>query len=196
MRAKQVGWVVAGAFVAIGATIGIAGAQQGEGAGPPADVGTQRDVNMTPQQMVGQAQGIVSKMSADKAQVQKMLTSARETNDVVKQLCLDEKLSEIGSVKTSAEKRVQEITREAGRAADDKGAEDKLRHAFTVMKVLEDRAAALVTEARQCIGEETGEIGESSVTVEVDPNMTPGDPSEFPRGEENNTPPILSSPVQ
>jgi hypothetical protein len=62
-----------------------------------------------------------------------------------------------------------------------------------VVLVLNERVNTLVTEANQCIGEETGFVGESIVTVEVEgvPNV---DPSEHPTTTVVNQPPVVTIP--
>jgi hypothetical protein len=70
---------------------------------------------------------------------------------------------------------------------------ERSKHQFTVLQVLRERVTTLVSEANQCIGEETGFVGESNVTVEVDPNIPDTDPSEFPTDPIISNPPILSS---
>jgi len=57
--------------------------------------------------------------------------------------------------------------------------------------VLNERVNALVSEANQCIGEETGFVGESAVTVQVEgvPNV---DPSEPPTAPVVNPSPVVS----
>jgi hypothetical protein len=59
--------------------------------------------------------------------------------------------------------------------------------------VLKDRVGTLVSEANQCIGEETGFVGESVVTVEVE-GVPDTDPSEFPTDPVLSTAPIVSPP--
>jgi hypothetical protein len=56
---------------------------------------------------------------------------------------------------------------------------DRSRHDYAVVQVLRDRVKGLVIEANQCIGEETGFVGESTVTVTIDPRI-PEDPAEYP----------------
>ena len=61
--------------------------------------------------------------------------------------------------------------------------------------MLRDRVRALVSEANQCIGEETDFLGDSRVIVEIDPNIPDTDPTEFPENPLISTPPVLSSPT-
>ena len=63
------------------------------------------------------------------------------------------------------------------------------------IQVLRDRVRSLVAEANQCIGEETGFIGESQVTVQIDPTI-PDDPSAYPNDPIISQPPVIASPTQ
>ena len=60
--------------------------------------------------------------------------------------------------------------------------------------MLRERVKTLVSEANQCIGEETGFVGESKVVVDIDPGLPDTDP-DFPNDPIVTTPPVISSPV-
>ena len=63
--------------------------------------------------------------------------------------------------------------------------------------MLKDRSSALVSEANQCIGEETGFIGESTVTVTIDPSISQIPTRRISRADPLVTqPPTLSSPTK
>jgi len=70
---------------------------------------------------------------------------------------------------------------------------ERSRHQYTVVEVLKDRVTTLVSEANQCIGEETGFVGESAVTVEVE-GVPDTDPSEYPNNPVVSQPPVTSVP--
>ncbi len=109
---------------------------------------------------------------------------------MVKSLCLSDKLSQIHVAVSTASGRID--TLEAAVTHNDA---DAAKHEFTIVQVLKDRSAALVAEANQCIGEETGFIGESTVTVTIDPAIPNADPSVFPTDPVIAEPPVLSSPM-
>jgi hypothetical protein len=95
-----------------------------------------------------------------------MTAAAKDSRDVVKVLCLEDKSSQVGIALKAA------VDREASlRAATAAGSGDRARHEFTLLMVLKERVDVLISEANQCIGEETGFTGESELTVEVDPNL-------------------------
>jgi hypothetical protein len=112
---------------------------------------------------------------------------AREKRDVVKTLCLNDKLTQLNVAVTSATER-----RDALAAAAKRGDADLANHEFTIMSVLRQRADQLGTEANQCIGEEVGVVGQSSVTVDIE-DLPEEDPSEYPNVGVVVEPPACSS---
>jgi hypothetical protein len=170
-------------------TFGVAVAQN---AAPDSTVqiNSQHDENLSPQQMLQRAQQYKPAMDNDAASVQRQASEAKLKHDVVKSLCLSDKLSQIHVAASTAASRIDTLTT----AATHNDA-DRAKHEFTIIQVLKDRSAALVAEANQCIGEETGFIGESAVTVTIDPNIPDTDPSNFPMEPVLSEPPVLSSPT-
>lgn len=178
MGVKVLGLTVA---LAISSALGVAFAQDNatEPAVAPQDA---EPAAQTPQEMLTSAKGFLPIMDRGAAVVRRQLTRAREQKDVVKALCLNDKLNQIDLAIRTATDRVGGL--EAAVSANDV---ERSRHQYTVILVLRDRVNTLNSEANQCIGEETGFVGESLVTVEVE-GVPPTDPSEFP------TPPVVSNP--
>jgi len=64
-----------------------------------------------------------------------------------------------------------------------------------ILQVLKDRVDQLVKEANQCIGEEAGFIGESQVSLQVDPNIPDNNTDQLGNDPEIiSEPPVLASP--
>jgi hypothetical protein len=165
--------------LAISSGFGVAFAQ-GETA--PA-TGTQPEAApQTPQQMLAAAKAMLPAMDGVAATVRRQLSRAREQKDVVKALCLNDKLNQIDLAIRTATDRVAGLE-----AAVNSNDAERTRHQYTVIEVLQDRVNTLGSESNQCIGEETGFVGESAVTVEVE-GVPDTDPSEIP------TPPVVSNP--
>lgn len=183
-------WAVAAGITVISA-LGVAGAQTAAPAAapPPPEVGAQRDVALSPGQMSAEADNYMARMDQGASGVRAQLTQAREQRDVVKVLCLNDKLNQIDVAIRSARDRMATLKGAAGR-----NDLDRSRHEFTVIQVLRDRVQALVAEANQCIGEETGFIGDSQVTVNIDPSIPDTDPAETPDDPFVSNPPVLSEP--
>jgi hypothetical protein len=192
MRLRKTGWVVATALVLVGG-FGVAGAQPAEApppAAPPAETGAQRDVALTPEQMLAEAERNLPEMERAATVVRRQLEQAREARDVVKVLCLNDKLNQIDVATRSGRDRLTSIRSAAGR----KDA-DRTKREYTVIQVLRDRVRALLAEANQCIGEETGFVGDSRVTVEIDPSIPEEDPSAPPKDPLISIPPVIGSPT-
>jgi len=144
----------------------------------------------TPQQMRAQVQAFLPQMDQSAQTVRRQLEQAREARDVVKVLCLNDKLNQIDVAIRAARDRVPVLT-----VALDQNDTDNSRHEFAVLQVLRDRVRTLVQESNQCIGEEAGFVGESKVIVSIDPGIPSNDPTQFPSDTTVIfvTPPIVST---
>jgi hypothetical protein len=184
-------WVIAGLAAATLSGVGLAVAQDGAPDTPAArEVSGGQDVNLTPQQMLEKVKSYIPEMDKQRAIVAEQLTEAKKKKDVVKALCLDDKVKQMKLATDTAKDRVVDLT-----SAVSQNDPDRSKHEFTVIQVLRERVQTLVTEAQQCIGEETGFIGDSDITVEIDPAIPDTDPSEFPDDPLVSEPPVLSSPT-
>ncbi|HKY37427.1 MAG TPA: hypothetical protein VJN18_15905 [Polyangiaceae bacterium] len=184
-------WAIACLTAATLTGVGLAVAQDGAPpAAPTKEVSGGQDVNLTPQQMLEKVKNMIPEMEKLRATVAEQLADAKKKKDVVKALCLDDKVKQMKLATDTAKDRVVDLT-----SAVSQNDPDRSKHEFTVIQVLRERVQTLVTEAQQCIGEETGFIGESDVTVEIDPAVPDTDPSEFPDDPLVSEPPVLSSPT-
>lgn len=168
-------WVVA--FGVLAAVAGPAGAQPNNGppsgTAPPANpadgqVGFQRKTSLSPQEQLVEAQRHIGRMEGAGAGVRKMLEEARRQRDVVKTLCLNDKLSQVDVAIRSARDR-----RQQHQAAVARNDVELSNHEFTILTVLRQRTEQLVAEANQCIGEESAFVGDTKTTVQIDPQIPP-----------------------
>lgn len=201
MRLKTLKW----SLVAVGMTLSVlsvaavgssgllgAPAKRFFAAGPAASVQTEREVDLSPEQQLATAREFMTKMDHGATTVRTMLEQAQAARDVVKAMCLRDKLMQIDVAKRSGRDRV--LTLQSAVDAKDK---DRSRHEFMIMQVLRDRVEQLVKEANQCIGEELGFIGESEVTLQVNPDIPDNNPDELGSDPEviSDTP-VYVSPIQ
>jgi hypothetical protein len=171
-------WVIAFAVLGYVATAGAQpppAANTGAGTGANAgggqatgQVGFQRKTQLTPQEQMGEANKHVSRMEQASASVRKMLMEARNQRDVVRTLCLNDKLSQIDVATRSARDR-----RGALQNAVNRNDAELSNHEFTILTVLRQRVEQLVAEANQCIGEEAAFIGDTKTRVTIDPEIPP-----------------------
>ena len=185
-------WILAGALIAFAA--GPADAQPGQtqvGAGAGAGAGTtagggpaegqvgfQRRTQLSPQEEVVEGERIVARMEAAASAIRRQLAQARQARDVVKTLCLNDKLSQIDVAIRSARDRNSAL-----KAAATRSDQELSNHEFTILTVLRQRAEQLTAEANQCIGEEAAFVGETQITTTVDPTLPGDDTTQFPPSE-------------
>jgi len=156
-----------------------------------ADIQAPREVDLPPEQQTGLAKQYVLQMDQSTATVRAMLDQARAARDVVKSLCLNDKLNQIDVATRSAKDRATTL-----QSAVDGKDKDRARHEFMILQVLKDRIDQLVKESNQCIGEEAGFIGESQVSVDISPDIPQNDPSQLGADPDIvSEPPVLSSPT-
>jgi len=191
-RQSVLGFTVATAVaVLVGHGIAAAQAQNGAAQAPDATVGVSRQVTLTPAEELAQADGFLSRMDGARTTVRRQLETARAQRDVVKTLCLNDKLNQIDVAIRSARERRQSLE-----AAANRKDADLSNHEFTILSVLKQRGDQLTAEANQCIGQEAGFIGESAVTSSIDPNLPKDDPSEYPVNNLIIEPPACSSCIK
>lgn len=186
-------WAIACLAVVTLTGVGVAVAQEGAEPTPPAgtrEVKGGADVSLSPPQMLERVRTMVPQMELQRGIVVGQLAEAKRKKDVVKALCLDDKSKQMKLATDTAKDRVLDLT-----AAVSQGDGDRSKHEFTVVQVLHDRVQTLVAEAQQCIGEETGFVGNSDVIVDIDSAIPNTDPSDFPDDPLVSEPPVLSSPT-
>jgi hypothetical protein len=183
-------WAIACLSVLTLTAVGVAVAQEGRAPAPIADVSGGEDVTLSPKQMLDRVGSLVPQMEAHRATVSEQLADAKKKKDVVKALCLDDKVRQMKLATDTAKDRVIDLT-----SAVTQNDADRSKHEFTVILVLRDRVQTLVTEAQQCIGEDTGFVGNTTVITEIDPALPDTDPSDYPDDTLVSDPPVLSSPT-
>lgn len=158
---------------------------------PSAAIEAPREVDLPPEQQLSLAHTYLARMDQGTVTVRGALEQARSAKDVVKTLCLNDKLNQIDVATRSAKDRA--TTLQSAVSSHDK---DRARHEFVILQVLKDRVDQLVKEANQCIGEETGFIGESAVSLTIDPNIPDNNTDQLGHDPEIvSEPPVLASPV-
>lgn len=190
MRTRRYGWGLA-IVALLSAVYGVADAQTSKpSTGADTSVGMQRQVNLSPQEQLAQADAFVARMGVTGGSVRRMLEQARAQRDVVKTLCLNDKLNQIDVATRSAQDRRASLEQATLRKDSDLAG-----HEFTILTVLRQRVEQLGAEANQCIGEEAGFIGETKITTTVDPNLPNEDPSAYPENPIVSPPPVIASPT-
>ena len=166
-------WIATVSFV-FGAA-GSATAQPAGGDPAGAQVGFERRPQLSPQEELTQADAILARIDAAAGTVRRQLEAARAARDVVRTLCLNDKLSQVDVAIRSARDR-QQALQAAVRSND----VEMANHEFTILTVLNQRAVQQGAQANQCIGEEYAFVGQTQVTAEQDPNLPGENTTDFP----------------
>ena len=160
-------WFVTFAVLAYAASPAGAQTQQSPPPAPiDARVGFQARVNVSPEQEVAEAAGVITYINQASQIVGRRLAQARQQKDVVKTLCLNDKLSQIDVAAKTAAERLQALKAAAARN-DLEGSS----HQFIILTVLKQRNDQLVAEANQCIGQENAFLGATNIVTTVDPTL-------------------------
>jgi hypothetical protein len=178
-RRATLRWIAPATVAALGALVALsrqAAAQNADGEADlapdlaPSGVLTERRaLELAPSEAADRGKEIVDGIERSAQSIQRQLQSARRERDVVRVLCLNDKLNQVDVALRSARDRASLL-----QAAAERNDADRTRHEYTVLAVLSERVRTLVGESSQCVGEETGFIGEAEVSVSIDPNLPDG----------------------
>lgn len=151
--------------------------QGAPGGSRDASLGLQRPVGLSPDDMRRQGDQFVARIDSSSSVVRKQLEQARAERDVVKTLCLNDKLTQLDVTLRSAKERRAALESAANRRDTELSA-----HEFTILGVYRQRSERISVEANQCIGNEAGYLGDSRVDVSVAAGMPNGEPYGGPDG--------------
>lgn len=170
-------WILAFGVVALAA--GPAGAQQPATAPsapsvPDGQVSFNTNTNLSGKDMLAEADKSLGKMEGAARNIRQQLSKAREQRDVIKTLCLNDKLSQADVALKSGLERKKDL-----QAAVQQNGTELARHHFSLITILRQRSEQLTAEANQCIGEESAIIGQTSVKTDVE-EWVPPKPDDYP----------------
>lgn len=157
-------------------------------AGPEAQVDFSKKAQLSPAEQLNESTKAISAMERGGSNIRKMLEQARKERDVVKTLCLDDKLSQMDvAIRAARERR-------GGLEAAVKTKDSELSsHEFTILTVLRQRGDQLMAEANTCVGEDSAYVGQTKTTLAIDPNISQSEEAPYPITE---FPPYLTLPPQ
>jgi hypothetical protein len=158
---------------------------------PSAALADPRAGEMLPAERLERGKEIVGAIERASQSIQRELASARDDRDVVRVLCLNDKLNQVDVALRSGQDRL------AALAASVEGTDPaRSQHELTVLEVLNERVRVVVNESSQCIGEEAGFAGEAEVSVSIDPNLPAAETGSAPDALAVPPPPNISSPIE
>jgi hypothetical protein len=191
-------WAALGALSAFALGVPDSAMAQGGGASggstANAQVGFEKHPQLSPQDELTQAETILSRIDQAASTVRRQLDTARQGRDVVKSLCLSDKLSQVDVAGRSARERQAALL-----SAAQRNDSELANHEFAILTVLRQRTEQLGAEANQCIGEEVAFVGQTVVQMTTEPNLPGADETTaFPPllPPIVIAPPLLASPSQ
>jgi hypothetical protein len=158
---------------------------------PSGAVVERRTRDLSPEDKLEDGKQMVAAIQQMSQSIQRQLQSAKKDRDVVRVLCLNDKLNQVDVALRSGQDRLGALE-----AAAERKDADRCLHEYTVLVVLNDHARVLNGEASQCVGEETGFVGEAEVSVSIDPNLPDGDTGFVADPNAIPPPPNISSPIE
>jgi hypothetical protein len=123
--------------------------------------------------------------------VKAMAAAALQKKDITRLNCLNDKKQRIEAL--SKLYRESYVNAAKARAMSDTAAES---HEKDRMGILYQKIVALMTEADGCVGDEASYIGNTTVGLEIDPNIPNDDPTEPPLPLPDVTRPPAASPFE
>lgn len=169
MRRFQINAVVAGGVLL--SSVGV-GAAPGDDTAMD-DVVSSGDAEISPPadlpELARAARTKLEKIEAKASELQEQKQDANASKDIIKSLCLGDKLGQMDITLSSATDRVAGIE-----AAAQSGNQKRAVHDSMVLDALVDRAAELGAEANRCIGVEEGSLDGSQLKVSFDPEIPEG----------------------
>ncbi len=142
----------------------------------PAGDGLQQPVASSAAKQPWSALDVIARMDSSRQTVRRMLEEARTQRDVIKTLCLDDKLNQIDVALRSAHNHKSTID-----GAIQKNDLNLAHDQATLLNVLHQRTDQLVAEANLCISKETETVGAAAALLSVDPSIV-DDPAYYPPG--------------
>jgi hypothetical protein len=155
--------------------------------GVEAQVGFERRPTLTQPEELSESTAILSRIDLAAGIVRRQLEGARAARDVVKTLCLNDKLSQIDVANRTGGDRQSAL-----QAAVQRNDAELANHEFTILTVLKQRVEQLTAEANQCIGEELAFIGQTQITTSIDPNL----PAQDTSGNAPSEPSVIVTPPE
>jgi hypothetical protein len=137
-------------------------AQSAPGGGELADSGGVTGGGISLTLMISESQEALLGMSAGLRRASDILREARQSTDIVRMNCVNEKLTVIKGIIRIAEDAAQGLTEAVSRRNEDQAA-----YEHNKVKISLDRVNSLVVQAVNCIGSSATQSGETKVGVDL-----------------------------
>lgn len=135
-------------------------------ADPSVDVTVPQRADISPQEMLQQAQTYRTNMMQTTQRLNQMVEESRRQKDVIRLNCLTDKVVQANANMNILDKALQSLQDAVGR--NDQGA---ATHEYTRVTIVNQKVQILGAEAEGCVGEELQFVGATKVDVEVSPDV-------------------------
>jgi len=129
------------------------------------------DVNLTPEEMLDQATALMQEMRESLTRALEILTKARESKDVIRLNCVNEKLTPMKGILKIAEDALIGLQENIAT-----GNLEAARYEYSKIKIAHEKVSTLLVQAINCVGAEATYAGDTEVDVEIDEELAGGDP--------------------
>lgn len=123
-------------------------------------------VQLTNAEMIERASKTLEQMGLQAEQISKMVDDAKADSDPAKLVCIVDKDGQMTAALEAAGVRFDNLKQHS--AAGDS---TRAKHEFDIITVFGEQSLALVSEANQCVGQETGFSGDAVVDFQVDQGL-------------------------
>jgi hypothetical protein len=123
--------------------------------------------------------------------IRKKSKQARENKDVVKFLCLNDKLNQADVLSQSAKDHIQSLSR-----AIKRNDIESARYEFEILHTFNSRMRSILQEVDQCIGEDIGIVDKPNIRFTIDSDIVKNDPIFTQLDLIIILPPTISSPIR
>ena len=168
--------------------LGLGVAQPAAEEAPAGSVEVETPSALTADEQLTEARAVLEQGRALSRRVSGLLAEARESGDIIRVTCVNDKLTQVNANIRTLESRVERL--EGAIESDDPG---RRNHEYTVVAVLGQKLQVLSREANQCVGQDLYETGATTIEVSID-DATPTEDPAFVGDTPAMGPPVFVPP--
>lgn len=127
----------------------------------------EQGVDVAPEKMVSEANKSLTEMRAALSRAMDVLAKARESKDVIRLNCVNEKLTPMKGILKIAEEALIGLQENVAT-----GNVEAASYEYSKIRISHEKVSNLLVQAVNCIGAEATYTGDTEVDLEVDPDVT------------------------
>ncbi|MEO0322175.1 MAG: hypothetical protein AAF447_04415 [Myxococcota bacterium] len=168
--------------------VGLSVAQPSTEDEPAGSLEVETPTALTPDEQLAQARAVLEQGRTLSRRVSGLLAEARQSADIIRVTCVNDKLTQVNANVRTLESRVERL--EGAVESEDSG---RRNHEYTVIAVLGQKLQVLSREANQCVGQDLYETGATTIEVSID-DATPTEDPAFVGDTPAMGPPVFVPP--